>query len=204
MKKLTFDTKLLGEAKEQAVKAFRVAEKYIHFDVEEKKALLGLKRSYHVEAYVDVDLVELGRETLETLFENMGITAEIKAETPSKKEIAYRIETNENPVLIGKNGKTLEGIQFYIRNLINVFSEDHKMVLVDIGGYKANRKKQLEILATKTAKDVARTKIAVKLDPMNAYERRIIHTKLSEWRDVMTTSEGEKPNRHLVIKPKKK
>jgi spoIIIJ-associated protein len=204
MKKLTFDTKLLGEAKEQAVKAFRVAEKYIHFDVEEKKALLGLKRSYHVEAYVDVDLVELGRETLESLFENMGITAEIKAETPSKKEIAYRIETNENPVLIGKNGKTLEGIQFYIRNLINVFSEDHKMVLVDIGGYKANRKKQLEILATKTAKDVARTKIAVKLDPMNAYERRIIHTKLSEWRDVMTTSEGEKPNRHLVIKPKKK
>lgn len=204
MKKLTFDTKLLGDAKEQAVKAFRVAEEYIHFDVEEKKALLGLKRSYHVEAYVDVDLVELGRQTLETLFENMGITAEIKTETPSKKEIAYRIETNENPVLIGKNGKTLEGIQFYIRNLINVFSDDHKMVLVDIGGYKANRKKQLEILATKTAKDVARTKIPVKLDPMNAYERRIIHTKLSEWRDVMTTSEGEKPNRHLVIKPKKK
>lgn len=204
MKKLTFDTKLLVDAKEQAVKAFRVAEEYIHFDVEEKKALLGLKRSYHVEAYVDVDLVELGRNTLATLFENMGITAEIKTETPSKKEIAYRIETNENPVLIGKNGKTLEGIQFYIRNLINVFSDDHKMVLVDIGGYKANRKKQLEILATKTAKEVARTKIPVKLDPMNAYERRIIHTKLSEWRDVMTTSEGEKPNRHLVIKPKKK
>ncbi|MFW5838338.1 MAG: RNA-binding cell elongation regulator Jag/EloR [Bacillota bacterium] len=204
MKKLTFDTKLLGDAKEQAVKAFRVAEEYIHFDVEEKKTLLGIKRSYHVEAYVDVDLVELGRKTLETLFDNMGITAEVKAETPSKKEIAYRIETNENPVLIGKNGKTLEGIQFYIRNLINVFSDDHKMVLVDIGGYKANRKKQLEILATKTAKEVARTKIPVKLDPMNAYERRIIHTKLSEWRDVITTSEGEKPNRHLVIKPKKK
>ncbi len=75
--------------------------------------------------------------------------------------------------------------------------------MVDIGGYKANRKKQLEILATKTAKEVARTKVAVKLDPMNAYERRIIHTKLAEWRDVITKSEGEKNKRYLVIRPKK-
>ena len=78
------------------------------------------------------------------------------------------------------------------------------IVLVDIGGYKANRKKQLEILATKTAKSVARTRIEVKLDPMNAYERRIIHTKLSDWRDVSTISEGEGHDRHLVIKPKRR
>jgi len=62
----------------------------------------------------------------------------------------------------------------------------------------------LEILATKTAKQVARTRIAAKLEPMNAYERRIIHTKLSDWRDVVTESEGEGHNRHLVIKPSRK
>ena len=61
----------------------------------------------------------------------------------------------------------------------------------------------LEILATKTAKEVAQTRIAVKLDPMNAYDRRIVHTKLSEWRDVITESEGEGEHRALVIKPKK-
>lgn len=204
MKKLKFETKLLEEAKEKAVEAFRVSETHIHFDVTEIKKLFGLKKSYEVEAYIDIDVVELGRQTLEDLFKNMDIKATITVETPNKKEIAYRIDTDENPVLIGKNGKTLDGIQFYIRNLLNVYTDDHKMVLVDIGGYKANRKKQLEILATKTAKEVARTKIPVKLDPMNAYERRIIHTKLSEWRDVITTSEGEKPNRYLVIKPKKR
>jgi spoIIIJ-associated protein len=59
-------------------------------------------------------------------------------------------------------------------------------------------------LATKTAKTVARSRIEAKLQPMNAYERRIIHTKLSDWRDVSTVSEGEGPQRHLVIKPKRK
>jgi spoIIIJ-associated protein len=103
--------------------------------------------------------------------------------------------------LIGKNGKTLESIQFYIRNIVNSYSDERQIVLVDIGGYKANRRKQLEILATKTAKEVAKTKIEAKLRPMNAYERRIIHTKLAEWRDVTTISEGEGQDRHLVIKP---
>ncbi|MFH5881418.1 RNA-binding cell elongation regulator Jag/EloR [Liberiplasma polymorphum] len=204
MKKLTFEVKTLEEARLEAVKDFRVNEKYIKFDTTEKKSMLGLRKSYTVEAYVDVDVVKLGLETLEALFENMGVEATITVSTPSEQEIVYEVETEENPVLIGKNGKTLEGIQFYIRNLINVYTEDHKMVLVDIGGYKENRKKQLEILATKTAKEVARTKVPVKLTPMNAYERRIVHTKLADWRDVITKSEGENPNRYLVIKPKKK
>ena len=77
------------------------------------------------------------------------------------------------------------------------------MVGLDIGGYRANRKRQLEVLATKTAKEVARTKIEVKLKPMNAYERKIIHEKLADWRDVYTESEGEGADRALVIKPKK-
>ena len=65
------------------------------------------------------------------------------------------------PLLIGKNGKTLENIQFYIRNLVNSFSDERFIVLVDIGGYKENRKKQLEIIATKTAKEVARTRVEI-------------------------------------------
>ena len=68
--------------------------------------------------------------------------------------------------------------------------------------YKSNRVHQLEILATKTAKEVAKSKISVKLKPMNSYERRIIHEKLSEWRDVFTESEGQGENRAIVIKPK--
>ena len=134
----------------------------------------------------------------------MDLEATIEMKVRNEREISYSINTSENPLLIGKNGKTLENIQFYIRNIVNLYSDEHLIILVDIGGYKENRKKQLEILATKTAKEVARTRVKAKLYPMNAYERRIIHTKLSDWRDVSTISEGEGQERHLVIKPKRR
>ena len=203
MKTLNIEAKTLEEAKKEAIQTFRVNEKFIQFNVEEKKSLLGFKRMVNVEAVLDVDIVRLGLNMLEELFQNMEVNAKVTVET-ADNEIFYNIETDENPVLIGKNGKTLENIQFYLRNLLNIFSDDHKLIVVDIGGYRANRKKQLEILATKTAKEVAKTKVEVKLSPMNAYERRIIHTKLSEWRDVVTKSEGDAPKRYLVIRPKRK
>jgi spoIIIJ-associated protein len=203
MKSMTIETKTLEEAKAAAEKQLRIGRRFLNFDTEEKRRMLGFKKTYTVKASVDVDLSELGLSTLQTMFENMGIKADIKVENKDEFNVAYLIETDENPVLIGKNGKTLESIQFYIRNLLIIFTDERVIVLVDIGGYKAQRRKQLEILATKTAKEVARSKVSVKLDPMNAYERRIIHTKLAEWRDVTTRSQGEKQNRHLVIEPKK-
>lgn len=202
MKTVTFEAKTRDEAMKLAAEALRVQPEYIALDIEEKKSMLGFRKSYDVRATVDVNLAELGLNTLQTLFDNMGVEATIDMKQPADDEITYTINTNENPVLIGKNGKTLDGIQYYIRNLLNIFTDHHVMVLCDIGGYKENRKRQLEILATKTAKEVARTKVEAKLDPMNAYERRIIHTKLAEWRDVETKSVGEKPDRAIVIRPK--
>ena len=117
-------------------------------------------------------------------------------------EIHYSNDSDENGLLIGREGKTLRSIQYMLRNYLNTFTDGHLIVALDIGSYHENRKRQLEILATKTAKEVAQTKIAVKLDPMNSFDRRIIHTKLSEWRDVITESEGEGEDRALVIKPK--
>jgi len=134
----------------------------------------------------------------------MEIEAVIEAKKVDQRQILFTIEANENPILIGKNGKTLEAIQTLLKNYINLYEEEFYVVLIDVGGYKEQRRKQLEILATKTAMDVVKTKIATKLGRMNAYERRIIHTKLSDWRDVITESEGEEPNRYVVIKPSKK
>ncbi len=120
------------------------------------------------------------------------------------KEIYYHIYSEENALLIGRNGNTLRSLQYLVRNYLNSFTEEFVIVNVDIGNYNENRKKQLEILATKTAKEVAQTRIEVKLDPMNGYERRIIHTKLSEWRDVVTESVGEGDERSIIIKPSKR
>lgn len=204
MKKLQFEIKSLDEALDYASKELRINKEFIEINVIDKKTILGFTKAYVIEACVTVDPVEIGYKTLKELFENMQLDAQIEMRRRNDREVLYSINTSENPLLIGKNGKTLENIQFYIRNIVNLYSEDHLIVLVDIGGYKENRKKQLEILATKTAKEVARTRVEAKLYPMNAYERRIIHTKLSDWRDVSTISEGEGQSRHLVIKPKRR
>ena len=202
MKRIEFETKDLKNAKVHAAREMRVNQDFIDIEVIDKKGMLS--KTYTIAATVNVDPADQGYEALKTIFENMQIDAQIEMRRRSDNEIVYTINTDENPLLIGKNGKTLENLQFYIRNLVNIYAEDRLIVLVDIGGYKANRKKQLEILATKTAKTVAKTRVEAKLQPMNAYERRIIHTKLAEWRDVSTISEGEGQQRHLVIKPKRR
>ncbi|AIO18282.1 R3H domain protein [Candidatus Izimaplasma bacterium HR1] len=202
MKRIEFETKNLDKAKEYASKELRISQEFIDIEVIDKKGMII--KTYVVAATVNADPAEQGYKALIDIFENMQIQAQVEMRRRSENEIVYAINTDENPLLIGKNGKTLENLQFYIRNLVNIYTDERLIVLVDIGGYKANRKKQLEILATKTAKTVAKTRVSAKLQPMNAYERRIIHTKLAEWRDVSTISEGEGQQRHLVIKPKRR
>jgi len=206
MKSIRFETKVLNDSTIQyAAQELRVNKDFVELNVvEEKKSMLGLNKSYIVEATIDFDVIKDGIEYLKTLLENMEIEAVIEAKQMDQRQIMFRIEAKENPILIGKNGKTLEAVQTLLKNYINLYTEDFYVVLIDVGGYKEQRRKQLEILATKTAMEVVKTKVATKLGKMNAYERRIIHTKLTDWRDVTTESEGEEPNRYVVIKPTKK
>lgn len=205
MKSITFETKALNDSAIQyAANELRVNKDFIELNVvEEKRSMLGLNKTYIVEARVDFDVIRDGIEYLKTLLEDMQIDALIEAKQLDERQIQFNIEAKENPILIGKNGKTLDAIQTLLKNYINLYTEDYHVILIDIGGYKAQRKKQLEILATKTAMEVVKTKTATRLGKMNAYERRIIHTKLSDWRDVTTESEGEEPNRFVVIQPRK-
>ena len=152
-----------------------------------------------------VNLTLEGKKYLEGILKALGIGYQIEARSINGEEqIYYMIDSYENSLLIGVKGKTLEALQILLRNLISTYSKDHVITSLDVDGYKSNRARQLEILATKTAKEVVKTKVAVKLQPMNSYERRIIHEKLSDWRDVYTESEGEGENRAIVVKPKTK
>lgn len=202
MKTIKLEVKSVAEGLKLASKELRIPQDHITINVLEKKGLM--KKVLIVEAVVNKEPAEVGFELLKDMFENMNIDVTIEMRRQEGNEISYSINSEENPILIGKNGKTLEGIQFYVRHIVNTYSDERQIVLVDVGGYKANRRRQLEILATKTAKEVAKTRVEAKLRPMNAYERRIIHTKLAEWRDVSTVSEGEGQDRHLVIKPKRR
>lgn len=206
MKSIQFEAKAMNEATlKYAAGELRVNKDYVNLEiVEEKKSILGLNKTYIVEASVKFDVVKDSIMYLKVVLADMEIEAVVEARPGDNKQITFLVDANENPILIGKNGKTLDAIQILLKNYINIFTDEHYMVLVDVGGYKAQRKKQLEILATKTAKEVAHSRFAVRLGKMNAYERRVIHTKLADWRDVTTESEGEEPNRYVVIKPRNK
>lgn len=152
------------------------------------------------------NLAQEGKKYIEDMLDALAMTYTLEVRTLNDgNEIYYSINASENPLLIGKEGRTLEAIQVLVKNLLSHYAGDERVIVsVDCGGYKENRKKQLEILATKIAKEVSKTKREVKLNRLSAFERRIIHTKLAGWKDIYTESTGEGENRRLVIKAVKK
>ena len=197
-KKVEFIAKSQEDAMQEAIKRLHISSDKIFINI-----LGELPEGLNCEALVDVNLTLEGKKYLENILKALNIGYQIEARSVNGEEqIHYIIDSYENSLLIGVKGKTLEALQILLRNLISSYTKDHVVTTLDIGGYKSNRARQLEILATKTAKEVAQTKQPVKLQPMNSFERRIIHEKLSDWRDVYTESEGEGENRAIVVKPR--
>ena len=205
LKRVEIEAKNLVEAQKKAVELLKIPLEKIKFTlIKEKKGILGIGSSFTYESTPDINLALEGKAYMEEIFKSLGIEIQMEMRVQNEnKEIYYHILSSENALLIGRNGNTLKALQFLLRNYLNSYTDEFVIVNLDIGNYNDNRKRQLEIVATKTAKEVARSKVSVKLDPMNAYERRIIHSKLSEWRDVTTESVGEGEDRAVVIKPTK-
>ena len=117
--------------------------------------------------------------------------------------VDIELSGDEMGVLIGKRGQTIDSLQYLVSLVINKESEDYLRVKVDTENYRARRKATLEELAKNIAYKVKRTKRAVSLEPMNPYERRIIHSALQNDKYVTTKSEGEEPYRHIIVVLKK-
>ena len=133
---------------------------------------------------------------------DMEVTTDIKAsEEPNTIEID--LEGDDMGVLIGKRGQTLDALQYLTSIVINAENSDYIRVKVDTENYRYRRKQTLENLAENLASKVKRTGKAVTLEPINAYERRIIHSILQQNKYVNTHSEGEEPYRKVVITPEK-
>ena len=128
----------------------------------------------------------------------MGIEANFESNIRNN-QINIKMYSDKNNILIGKNGQTLMAIQTILRqqvyNEINVYPH----ILLDVENYKEKKLSNLERNAKRIAKEVMKTKTDVELDNMNSYERRIIHNALADFKNISTTSEGEEPNRHIVI-----
>ena len=195
-KKIEIEAFNENEALVQAVEKFHISAEHIFINN------IGDGK---FEALVDVDLALIGKKYLEGILKALDVEYQIEVRKANDETaINYVIESNENPLLIGSKGRTLEALNLLLNNLIGSFTKEKIRVTLDIGSYRAGRERQLEILATKTAKEVAKTGIDVKLKPMNSYERRIIHEKLSDWHDVYTESEGDGEDRAIVIKAVKR
>lgn len=150
----------------------------------------------------DVDSHE-ALDFLKDVTEKMGLSLNLKAKTGDA--IVYiEMDGKDSGTIIGKRGQTLDAIQYLTSLVINKNSEKYIKVVVDAENYRAKRQKTLEQLANRLAAKVIRTKKYVRLEPMNPYERKVIHATLQQNPDITTRSEGEEPYRRVVIELKRK
>lgn len=205
MKKILYEVKTIEEAHQLAVQDLRVSLEDIKFTVvNEKKGFLGIGGKLSVEAEIAVDGIQKGKEYIQNILNANEVSGTIEVIIEDEM-VEFAIDTEDfNGYLIGKNAKNLIALQTLVSIVVNNYydNDNYKMVTVDVGEYKKRRKRQLEMLAIQVGKQVAKTKQVVKLDSLNAYERKIVHSKLSTWVDVKTHSEGQEPNRYLVVEPK--
>ena len=148
------------------------------------------------------DDIEKIEEFLKGLISNMGVNCEISYDEDEEAVNLYINKSDDFKALIGKSGETLESIQY----IVSIFARRHtsleKRVFLDINGYKKRKEESIREMAMIFAKKSIRYKKVMRLRPMNAYERRIVHSTLHNMKGVFTASEGEEPHRKVVIKPK--
>lgn len=147
------------------------------------------------------DKLELIKETITELLERMGFTGQIDIDSSDKENILVNIQTEEAGFLIGQAGINLDALQHLVRVLVGKKNGQPIQFVLDINNYRKHRVELLQELAKSTAKQALTERMALALQPMPAYERRIIHLALAEHPQINTESVGQEPERRVVIKP---
>lgn len=195
-----YEAKTFEDAKNKALTELNITEENLIIKSKEEKQGL-LKKSTKLEVINVNELVNYLKESLNTIMTLMNIECNLEVRRRDKN-IELKIFSNQNSILIGKEGRNLESLQNILRQiLIKEGITDYKIIL-DIENYKEKKVTHLERTVRQIAREVAKTKVEAKLDSMNSYERRIVHNALSKNKYVYTESIGEEPNRYVVIKPK--
>ena len=199
MEILVYEGKNLNELKEKAFSELNASENELYIrETDEVKGLLKTKK-YKLEILTKDDVVKYIKNYIIDVAKNMGITVNIEAK---KREnyIQINLFSENSSILIGKNGRTMEALQYLIKNSIFNKTGFKINVILDVEDYKEKINKHLEYNVKKIAREVRKTGVDAKLDPMNSYERRIVHNAVNEIKGVSTISEGVEPNRYVVIK----
>ena len=194
-----FDGKNKDELKEKLLKELNCGENECLFKYETKKGGLFKSESYVIKGITLNDIKDEISTFLKELVTNMGVEVNIESNIRDN-QINIKMFSNNNPILIGKNGQTLIALQNIVKQMVYSKTGLYPYILLDVENYKDKKQSNLEYHAKKIAKEVQKTKVDVVLDDMNSYERKIVHDVLNNFKNIKTESEGEEPHRHIVIK----
>lgn len=170
----------------------------IYYILEEKPGFLGFGASVTAEVFSMQDVEDFIETYLNNFFEGLGMEVQLELDVKSNA-VNINLSADNNAIIIGRNGRSLEGLNLVLRNVINSKFKRRFNVFVDVNHYKRDRYQKLKALAQRVGKSVQRTKVDVALDPMPNDERRMIHKELSTYPNIKTKSEGSGRDRHLRI-----
>ena len=210
MEYIDFTAKTVSDAITEACKHFTVTSDKLEYVVVEEGStgFLGFNsKPAKIQARVKEEKLSVEDQTkkfLDEVFHAMNMVVTIDAKFDEEQNLLdVELSGDEMGVLIGKRGQTLDSLQYLISLVVNKGTGEYIRVKVDTENYRQRRKETLENLAKNISYKVKRTKHSVSLEPMNPFERRVIHSALQNDRYVTTHSEGEEPYRHVVVSLKK-
>ena len=207
MEFIEVSAKTVADAITEACQKLEVTSDKLEYVVVEEgsSGFLGIgSKLAIIKAKTKSSIADIAKDFLKDVFAamNMVVAVDVKYDEDNKN-LDVDLSGDEMGVLIGKRGQTLDSIQYLLSLVVNKESEEYIRVKVDTEDYRKRRKETLENLAKNIAYKVKRTKRPVSLEPMNPYERRIIHSALQNDKYVTTHSEGEEPFRRVVVTLKK-
>ena len=202
MKVYEYEGKNLNELKEKVFTELNANEQELCIRTSEEAGGFLKHKKYKIFALPKDEVVKYSKSFVVDIAKYMGLNVNIEAKK-REKYIELNLFSDKSSILIGKNGKNLEALQLLIKNSILNTTGFKVNVILDVEDYKEKVSKHLEYNVKKIAREVKKTGVSAKLDPMNSYERRIVHNAVNEISGVVTKSEGEEPNRYIVISVRK-
>lgn len=193
--------KSVEEALRLALIDLEVSRDQVEIEILEEgsKGFLGIgAKETRIRVTKKNDVIETARSFLSNILNQMSINAKLEIEQ-NDEVLSINMIGEDMAILIGKRGQTLDSLQYLVSLVVNKEREDYLRVVLDTENYRAKRKETLEALAEKLASKVKKSRKNVILEPMNPYERRIIHSALQNNPSVSTKSEGEEPYRKVII-----
>ena len=207
MEFIEISAKTVNDAITEACQKLTVTSDKLEYEVVEEgsSGFLGIgSKPAVIKARVKSSVEDTAKDFLKDVFEamNLAVVVNVKYDE-ANNSMDIDLSGDEMGVLIGKRGQTLDSLQYLVSLVVNKNVDNYIRVKVDTENYRQRRKETLENLAKNIAYKVKRTKRPVSLEPMNPYERRIIHSALQNDKYVTTHSEGDEPFRHVVVVLKK-